>query len=564
MGLYKTVETSLNLTKEIFLGKEKNFSSSVIIFHAAMILISFMFVYIFSYSTSFRYDFLGGDSSIFQSVGKYWAQGYLPYVDLFEHKGPLLFLINAIGYVIYPRAGIMVPQIICLYLSCVFVWRAMKLYSSKWNLLFFLLVLIHYAAHYQEGNHVEEYSVLFLSAAVYFFLRALKDSEGKKFFHPPLYGFIYGFGFGACILIRASDAAQICCQSLLVAIFLLQARDFKNLLQNFLSFCAGFAVIFLPFVIYFAAHGALYEMFFGMIIFNMKYSAVQLQEIPLDVKLTYFALHFMPVWILIVASLSKILSDKKNRLARSGLFCGVMILIFLLNIRLFRHYCIILFPLAPIIFAVLADLLPSVKNFFFAKKNFLQKFVLVAVVIPVIVGCEIYVAICCAHYIAPFKLYISEEGVAEIQRQDLAGILFLTPTKLDLEPDLDYEKFSTVEELAKLIPDAEKNSVVTWGYYCTSPHWVLETNIKPRERVFFLNRTFGIIYPPFREEWFDHIRKDYPLWILCGVDPEKNSDGLMEFPIEDSDLEQILEEKYSLKGEVFIFPQVMKLYRLKQ
>ena len=182
--------------KEIFLGEEKNFTLNVILFHAVMILMSFMFVYIFSYSTSFRYDMLGGDSSIFQSVGKFWAQGHLPYVELFEHKGPLLFLIDAIGYAIYPRAGIMVPQIIFLYLSCLFIWRAMNLYSSSaWKTFFLLIALIFYAAHYEEGNHVEEYSVL------------------KNFFPPPLYGFVYGFGFGACVLIRTSDAAQICCQT---------------------------------------------------------------------------------------------------------------------------------------------------------------------------------------------------------------------------------------------------------------------------------------------------------------------------------------------------------------
>ena len=196
------------MLKEIFLGKEKFFTLNLILFHVSMILISLLFVYFFSYSTSFRYNMLGGDSAVFQALGKYWLEGFLPYKDLFDHKGPLLHLINTLGYVIYPRAGVMVLQIIFLYLSCLFIWRAMELYSSsKWKIFFMLLTLLFYATNYEEGNHVEDYSVLFLSMAVYCFLRSLKENK-----FPPLYGFIYGFGFGACFLMRLSDAAQICCQ----------------------------------------------------------------------------------------------------------------------------------------------------------------------------------------------------------------------------------------------------------------------------------------------------------------------------------------------------------------
>ena len=164
----------MNLIKEIFLGREKLFTPNAIIFHGALLVMSFAFVYVFSYSTSFGYDLLGGDSAIFQAIGKYWTQGYLPYVDLFDHKGPLIFFINAIGYMIYPRSGIMALQIICLYLSCLFIWRAMELYlSNRWKVFFLLLTLIYYAAHYEEGNHVTEYTLPFLSAAAFAFSSTL-------------------------------------------------------------------------------------------------------------------------------------------------------------------------------------------------------------------------------------------------------------------------------------------------------------------------------------------------------------------------------------------------------
>lgn len=39
------------------------------------------------------------DSSMFQYFGRLMNHGYVPYVDMFDHKGPLLFFINALGHV---------------------------------------------------------------------------------------------------------------------------------------------------------------------------------------------------------------------------------------------------------------------------------------------------------------------------------------------------------------------------------------------------------------------------------------------------------------------------------
>lgn len=89
------------MLRDIFFGKEKIFSTNVIILHAALILISVAFVYFLSYTTSFRYIILDGDSSVFQSVGKCWTQGLIPYRDIFDHKGSIVYVVDALGYAIY-------------------------------------------------------------------------------------------------------------------------------------------------------------------------------------------------------------------------------------------------------------------------------------------------------------------------------------------------------------------------------------------------------------------------------------------------------------------------------
>ena len=527
MGFYQAVKKDL---------------SSGIFLHAALFVTSFLFVTVFSYSTSFCYDLLGGDSSLFQAVGKFWAQGHLPYVELFEHKGPLLFLIDAIGYAIYPRSGIMVLQIIFLYVSCLFIWRAMSLYSSntRWKSLLLVFALIFFAAHYEEGNHVEEYTVIFLSAATYCFLRSLKENNFR-----PLYGFVYGLGFGACMMIRISDAAPLCCQIFLVTIFLLQARDFKNLWKNFLSFVAGFAAIVLPFVIYFAAHGALYDMFYGTILFNMKYTAVTF-HLSRIIQAIYSLVHFMPLIVMIIVAAFALKQDNASRLFWSGIFIGTMLWIMLISFRPFGHYAMIIFPVMPILFAILQDSSDTLNGILKAPLSIERLLIKFLIVLMVIHTCVLVVHL--------KEYYLGEKN-------SMLVLFFKYEKRLAMTNPNEHQE---ILSLKQMIPPDEQASFVSWGDYCTTPHWVIYTDMKPREREFFNNSYHGFVDPAIRKEWFDNVRNDPPLWILYGTSPDRKPGEPPKTVAEDAELEQLLAEKYSLRGEVYVYPQMLKLYRLKE
>ena len=71
-----------------------------VLYDVLLFLVAIFFVTIFSYTTSPLYTTLGDtpDSPIFQIIGKYWVQGYVPYQDLWDLKGPYIFLVNAVGY----------------------------------------------------------------------------------------------------------------------------------------------------------------------------------------------------------------------------------------------------------------------------------------------------------------------------------------------------------------------------------------------------------------------------------------------------------------------------------
>ena len=512
-----------------------------IFLHAALILTSVAFVMVFSYSTSPLYNLLGGDSAIFQVVGKYWAQGYLPYVNVFDHKGPLIFFVNMLGYMIHPRTGLMVPQIILMYISCVFMWKIFGLFAhGKTKIFFFALTMLYYAEHYWEGNNAGEYTMPFLMAATYFFLRTLKISDDGKFYCPPTIGFVYGLSFGGCVLLRASNAMPTCCYAFLTAIFLLQAREFKILLKNFLSFAAGFAVIVAPFAIYFAAHGIFDDALYGTILLNVNYATQGKVIYPFAYRLEVSVLHLMPVWLMILFGVSLLARDVRNKLAWSAIFVGVMMSALLMNIRIYMHYYMIIVPTIPLLFAVMEPL-RKICSAILAEPHFSFKRLSCKVLMIFFAA---YVCLCCLMYIPPLIKYFSPKIISDAEATCAKEV-------------------TDIRRLERLIPESERQSFACWGNFFSTSHWILVADMRPSVRFFMNNSSIALFDPRQKEDWLRHVRERSTLWILYGTPEFEQKHYLPDEHRADPDVERLLAERYTLRGEILIYDQVMRLYRLR-
>ena len=528
--------------REIFLGTDK-FSPGRIILHVALILASVLFVYLFSTSTSPLYSILGDDSAIFQAVGKGWAEGLLPYVDLFENKGALIFLIDALGYAIAPRVGIFLLQIPAMYVSMLFAWRALGLYlSGKAKFAAASFMLIFDAIYYLEGNRTEEWCMPFLMAATYFFLRGLK---AEKFSCPPLVGLINGVGFGACVLMRTTNALPLCCVAFLSAIFLFRAGEGKLLLKNVVNFFAGAVLIILPFAIYFAAHDALDEMLYGTLLLNVKYSAQRenflLAHLYLEEYQVHVAVHFMALHLLIAGGAAEFVKNR-TRLALSGIFCGAAMLALLLKLSPYQGYCALITPLLPILFAVLADFAKSFRRLLstegFSPKRTLCKILIVTVMLY------------------PFIL------THELNKKIIAT---------NSEPMRRYavKQHAEILRLKEIIPPDERGSVMIWGEGFAVAHWILLTGIMPRCRFFGNVKAFANIDPTVKREWLESFRANPPRWIIYAA-PASEFTG--DYPDDwtkhfrqnrDADVERLLRDSYNLAGETETYSDTLLLYRRK-
>lgn len=124
-------------------------------------------------------------------------------------------------------------------------------------------------------------------------------------------------------------------------------------------------------------------------------------------------------------------------------------------------------------------------------------------------------------------------------------------------------------ELKEIISPAERNSVVYWGDGLPICHWILITGILPRDRFFENVWAFAEIDSNVKAQWIKTVQDNPPTWIIySAMQKEFLGDNLNDLQSffrrnRDSDVEQLLAEKYNFAGEMELYKNSLRLYRLK-
>ena len=169
----------------------------------ASVILAALFCLKFSITTSPFYHLHGMDSAVFHIIGKYWAQGSIPYVELWDHKGPIIFFINCLGVLLTGgKTGVLLIQIFSL---SVFIYFTFKTFSHYLNIIpSFLLTrcaLFWLECSFIEGNLTEEYILPLLACNFYYTMLWAENREQRVCKDPYplsqafLLGFILAFAF---------------------------------------------------------------------------------------------------------------------------------------------------------------------------------------------------------------------------------------------------------------------------------------------------------------------------------------------------------------------------------
>ena len=85
------------------------------------------------------------DSSVFNYVARVILNGGMPYRDTFDHKGPLIYLIDALGQLIHESLGLWFIELITIFFIFLLAYKTAKLIGCN-NTRSLLVVIIFMAS----------------------------------------------------------------------------------------------------------------------------------------------------------------------------------------------------------------------------------------------------------------------------------------------------------------------------------------------------------------------------------------------------------------------------------
>ena len=278
----------------------------------------------------------GYDSCIFEQMGLGIIKGYTPYVDLFDHKGFLLYLINASGLWMFSgHAGLYI--LLSLSLSATYLcWLRMADYLVSPSLRHIpALLALLFALIFEGGNMTETWSLFWISLPIYYLVRYLTRRQ--------IISLPECFCIGVCISMAANlrlnnivPAFTVC---LYMFIDLCFRRAFRQLTYSILAVLGGFFVVTMALVgLYIALYGMqhLDAYWFACIGFNLCYIDQFRHETLWQASGFYF-----PLLTLLVMLCQP--HNHRNRLVWFT-FCSFLLTLLTTGTAYFAHYFTLFAP----------------------------------------------------------------------------------------------------------------------------------------------------------------------------------------------------------------------------
>lgn len=225
----------------------------------------------FSVSVSPLLGDMGMDSPLFMLIGKLLLKGEQLYVDVFDHKGPIIFWINAAGMLLPGTWGIYILESLTLGLTLAYVYKTGALFIIKKSVLLFLMVCYIFMFVYtmREGNSINEYANMIIAAAMYY---QMKYYCAGQIQHPYRYAFFYGICFAFIAFMRISNNMFLCGCVLGILCRLIWHKEYQNAGWNILYGLAGICAVVLPISIFYILRDSFMEMIDATFLFNIRYS----------------------------------------------------------------------------------------------------------------------------------------------------------------------------------------------------------------------------------------------------------------------------------------------------
>jgi len=211
---------------------------------------------------SYTHDlFFRWDSAVFFSCGKAWMEGMRPYVDFADSKGPVLWLIYGVGYLIsnYDYIGVfwlsVLAYTVVFYLD--FLIALLFLKNKKLAMLVVILLpLVYFNPWYHFEVRAEDWCFPVLTATLYSLCLMLYGKETEKMKMARITAFMIGLCFMWTFLIKYSVTVMVSISFCGILLYYLICEK-MSLVMPSLFFVLGCLVLGAPFCAYMLYSGVL-------------------------------------------------------------------------------------------------------------------------------------------------------------------------------------------------------------------------------------------------------------------------------------------------------------------
>lgn len=209
------------------------------------------------------------DANAFFTMGKGLFNGKIIFKELFEQKGPFLYLIYGLGYLISNTSflGVFILEVISSTIFLYLTHKIINLYlDEKYSYIILPLFafLIYTATGFRHGSSCEEFCFPMMMYSLYELIKYARTNEisYKKIY---IVGFMAGLIFLTKYTVLGINFAFMLC----LFISLLKQKNFKKAFISPFVYLFGMFMPLIPWLIYFGVNGAIKDFFNVYIFINL-------------------------------------------------------------------------------------------------------------------------------------------------------------------------------------------------------------------------------------------------------------------------------------------------------
>jgi len=205
------------------------------------------------------------DANCFFTMGKSMMSGMVLYRDIYEQKGPLLYLLHGLAYLISNNGflGVYLIEVLAFALFLLSVIRILRLYTAGVPYLIpaVLGAVIATSASFGLGDSAEELCLPLVSWSLYFMLKALQATkkDGSATLRVPVV-ILNGFFAGCVLWMKYTMLGFYMGWIIIICLLTLRKEGFFTAFRAGVSFLSGMLIATLPWIVYFAVNHACYDL----------------------------------------------------------------------------------------------------------------------------------------------------------------------------------------------------------------------------------------------------------------------------------------------------------------